>query len=196
MVRVVVRQGFYCTDIPGLATGRFVHFVADNADHNVATLDGHNTFHEMVIIAAVTPWAKRCTAVARCSARAACNFGAIAIHFYKESRSHVRHFSTYERLNDIHRNDPTWKIDLLLKLVFTKTGLVRHDAGRSPRYSSSKASITFLPMIDMNPPPTSAAASYHSARVYLQVNSAWGKVTIWTQNNGAGYVCGIALSQE
>ena len=59
--------------------------------------------------------------------------------------------------------------------AFTKTGLFRHDTGRSPRYSSSKASITFLPMIDMNPPPTSAAASYQSARVYLQVQQWMGK---------------------
>ena len=182
------------TDIPGLATGRFVQFVADNADHNVATLGGHNTFHGMGIVAAVTPWAKRRTAVARCSARAVCNFGAIAIHFYKESRR-ARSPFLYERLNDMYRNDPTWKIDLLWTLVWplrsSRPGWSGMMQAVHQDTHPGKASI----MIDMNPPPTSAAASYHSARVYLQVNSGWGKVTIRTQKNGAGYVCGIALSQ-
>ena len=44
-------------------------------------------------------------------------------------------------------------------------------------------------------PPTSAAASCHSALVYVRVQQWMGKETIWTQNNGAGYECGIALSQ-
>ena len=95
------------TDIPGMPTGSFVlQFVADNADHNVATLHGQNTFHGMGIIAAVAPGAKRSTAVARCSARAVVNgnLGAIAIHFYKEIRT-ARSPFLYEKLNDIHRND-------------------------------------------------------------------------------------------
>ena len=29
--------------------------MADNVDHNISTLDGHNTFHGMGIIATVTP---------------------------------------------------------------------------------------------------------------------------------------------
>ena len=32
-----------------------MQFVADNADHNLRTLDGHETFHGMGIIAAATP---------------------------------------------------------------------------------------------------------------------------------------------
>ncbi|KYM95812.1 hypothetical protein ALC62_13539 [Cyphomyrmex costatus] len=35
---------------------KFVQFIFDNADHNVNTLDGHNTFHAMGGIMAVTPW--------------------------------------------------------------------------------------------------------------------------------------------
>ena len=144
------------TDIPGLATGRFVQFVADNADHNVATLDGHNTFHGMGIIAAVTPGANRRTAVARCSARAVVNgnLGAIPIHFYKESRS-ARSPFLYERLNDIHRNDPTWKIDLLWKLVCPLRSSRPGWSGMMQAVHQDphpgKAAITFLPMIDMNP---------------------------------------------
>ena len=33
----------------------FTQWVADNIDHNIATLDGHNTFHGMGIIAVTTP---------------------------------------------------------------------------------------------------------------------------------------------
>ena len=36
-----------------------VQHVADNADHNLCTLDGKGTFHGMAIIAAITPQAKR-----------------------------------------------------------------------------------------------------------------------------------------
>lgn len=42
------------TDIDCLSSESFVQFVADNADHNLCTLDGKNTFHGMGIIAAVT----------------------------------------------------------------------------------------------------------------------------------------------
>ena len=32
-----------------------IQFVADNVDHNLDTLDGHNTFHGVGIIATITP---------------------------------------------------------------------------------------------------------------------------------------------
>lgn len=35
--------------------GTFTQWVADNVDHNIATLDGQNTFHGMGIIAVSTP---------------------------------------------------------------------------------------------------------------------------------------------
>ena len=36
-------------------TIEFFQYGADNVDHNICTLDGHGTFYEMGIIAAVTP---------------------------------------------------------------------------------------------------------------------------------------------
>ena len=42
------------TDIPNL-TAEFVQYAADNVDHNIRTLDGHDTFHGMGMIAAITP---------------------------------------------------------------------------------------------------------------------------------------------
>ena len=38
------------TDIPHFREGTFVQYVADNVDHNIRTLDGHNTFHGMAMI--------------------------------------------------------------------------------------------------------------------------------------------------
>jgi len=36
-----------------------IQFVADNGDHNLRTINGHNTFHGMGIIATITPCIKR-----------------------------------------------------------------------------------------------------------------------------------------
>ena len=47
------------TDINILTPGHFSHYIADNADHNVRTLDGHGTFHGMGIIMAATPGIKQ-----------------------------------------------------------------------------------------------------------------------------------------
>ena len=33
----------------------FIHFIADDVDYNLNTLDGKRTFHEMGVIAAITP---------------------------------------------------------------------------------------------------------------------------------------------
>ena len=40
---------------PQCSAGSFTQWVADNVDHNIATIDGHNTFHGMGIIAVTTP---------------------------------------------------------------------------------------------------------------------------------------------
>ena len=44
-------------------------------------------------------------------------------------------------------------------------------------------------------PPTSASVSYHSAVCTCKCINGWGKETIWTQTNGAGYECGIAFQE-
>ena len=43
------------TDLYGITSEQMVQHVADNADHNLCTLDGNNTFHGMAIIASITP---------------------------------------------------------------------------------------------------------------------------------------------
>ena len=42
------------TELHDVIETSFLHFVADNVDHNTATIDGLNTFHGMGIIACVT----------------------------------------------------------------------------------------------------------------------------------------------
>ena len=42
------------TDIPGIVQDHFIQYIADNVDHNIRTIYGHNTFHGMGIIAGVT----------------------------------------------------------------------------------------------------------------------------------------------
>ena len=50
----------YGTDIPNYSS-EFVQYVADNAGHNIATLDRKETFHGMGMIAAITPGTKKST---------------------------------------------------------------------------------------------------------------------------------------
>ena len=42
------------TDLHDIDNDSFLHFVADDVDHNSDTIDGLNTFHGMGIIACVT----------------------------------------------------------------------------------------------------------------------------------------------
>ena len=41
--------------LPDYFPAQFLQFVADNVDHNIRTLDGHNTFHGMGVIGCSTP---------------------------------------------------------------------------------------------------------------------------------------------
>ena len=41
--------------LPPIPEDSILHFAADNVDHNIRTLDGHNTFHGMGIIGIITP---------------------------------------------------------------------------------------------------------------------------------------------
>ena len=43
------------TDIPEALTSFHLQYIADNVDHNIRTIDGHGTFHDMGIVASVTP---------------------------------------------------------------------------------------------------------------------------------------------
>jgi hypothetical protein len=53
------------TDIPEALTSSHLQYIVDNVDHNIRTIDGHGTFHDMGIVASVTPGFKRNSTVPR-----------------------------------------------------------------------------------------------------------------------------------
>lgn len=143
------------TDITGITPGHFVQYVADNADHNVRTVDGFNTFHGMGIIATVTPGIKHQKPVPKqdVSAKDLVVKGNINIHFFKADFS-TKLPLTYKELGKVGWTDNTQKLDLLWKVSWPF---------RSPRPGWSgmmqavcqgeypgQSSVIFLPMIDMN----------------------------------------------
>ncbi|CAH3187344.1 unnamed protein product [Porites lobata] len=144
------------TDIPGLTPGHFVQYVADNVDHNVCTLDGQNTFHGMGIIAAVTPATHPDSPIPRCSTTAAeiANIGKIDIHYYKTAND-VKVPLVYEKLPCLSNVNKTWKLDFLCSLVWPIRSPKPNWSGLMQTVSKGshpgKSSVTFLPMIDMDP---------------------------------------------
>ena len=107
------------TEIPGITPGHFTQYVADNADHNVRTLDGLGTFHGMGIIAALTPGMKHEKPVPRIpvSAKDLTAVGKIDIHYYSKPL-HGMVSMTYLDLPTIWYSDTTWKLDLLWKVAW------------------------------------------------------------------------------
>ena len=136
--------------------GHFLQFMADNIDHSIQTLDGLNTIHGMRMIKAVTqtPGIK-CTSIIIPCVEVTVEDAAVAkvgIHFNKT----VERFNiNYENLSEISKDDSSRNTDILWKLscLLYPTApawngimqLIHH--GEYPGQSS----MTFLPMIDMDP---------------------------------------------
>ena len=132
-----------------------MQFVADNVDHNIATLDGTGTFHGMGIIAAVTPGIRITKPVPRVivTSEDIAQVGHINIHYFKLPPKLEP--IIYQPLVRIVEEDPTSQLD-----VFWKASLLLHSL--RPSWSGlmqllhkgthpGKASVTFLPMIDLDP---------------------------------------------
>ena len=135
--------------------------MTDKIDHNTQTHDGLNTFHGMGMIIAVTPGIKCTSRIILCVEVTAGDVAVakVCIHFYKN----VERFNiNYGKLPEISKDDNSRNTDILWKLSCllypaapTWNGtmqLVHH--GEYPGQSS----ITFLPMIDMD--PTNASCIY------------------------------------
>lgn len=145
------------TDIPGYSDGHFIQYVADNVDHNIRTIDGHNTFHGMGIIAAVTPGIKSRTPVARISVTTEdiTAIGRIDIHAWRGDSCRLRSMVYNKSFENIMNQPRISNIDLLWKVSW----LLRP---RRPCWSGlmqlickgdhpGQSSVIFLPMIDMDP---------------------------------------------
>ncbi len=139
--------------------GQFIQHVADNVDHNTCTLDGNISFHGIGIIAASTPalQAKRIPIPRRTVTNEEITTASrIDIKFYHQKESSGLAKMNFEELINIyHVPDPAasfnilWKSSLLLQCPRPGwNGLMQLvHKGRHP----GKASVLFLPMIDLNP---------------------------------------------
>ena len=150
------------TDIPSF-NGEFVQYAADNVDHNTRTLDGHNTFHGMGMIAVVTPGTKHSRNVARrkVTPEEISATGRVEIHPCGPRQVNVE--IKYKDLVLVRAEDPTASLDILWKtsLLFGNprpswSGMMQlvHQ-GRH----QGKSSVMFLPMIDMNPSDVTCVSS-------------------------------------
>ena len=151
------------TDIPGYSQGHYMQYIADNVDHNVATIDGTGTFHGMGIIAAITPGIHADMPVPKVhvTAEDIAKIGRINIQYFQIP--HAVELIIYRPLVRIAEDDPTSLLD-----VMWKTSLLLH----SPRPTWSgmmqllhhgehpgKASVMSLPMIDLDPSDASCIYS-------------------------------------
>ncbi len=143
------------TGIPNLST-EFVQYGADNVDHNIRTLDGHGTFHGMGMIVAVTPEtsSKQSIPRAKVTSLDVAAVGRVQIHFHKEE-SRVMSAVIYQKLLHFKAQNCYENIDILWKtsIIFGSprpawSGMMQFvHQGDHP----GKASVMFLPIIDMNP---------------------------------------------
>lgn len=145
-----VAQG---TEIPGFTEEH--HYVTDNVDHNVATIDGTGTFHGMGIIACITPGMQQNKPVPKIQVTAAdiAVVGRINIQYFKFPP--IREPIVYQPLALLPADNKTSQLDILWE-----TSLLLHS--QRPSWSGmmqmlhlgehpGRASVTFLPMIDLDP---------------------------------------------
>ena len=144
------------TDIPNFTPDHVIQYVADNVDHNKITIDGHNTFHGMGMIAAITPGTTGNFRIPRSTIQTEdiCLSGYIKIEYFTPSVEGIKSL-LYRPLSIPHVEDPTSAIDALWKaslLLHPKrpgwSGLMQMvQKGEYP----GQCSVLYLPMIDMDP---------------------------------------------
>ena len=140
-----------------------MQYIADNVDHNLVTVDGTGTFHGMGIIAAVTPGpqAKKQIPKANVTVADIAAVGRINIRYFKIPPALPP--LTYLPLVLLEAEEPTAQLDVLWKsslfLHYPRPAwagmmqILHH--GQHP----GKASVMFLPMIDLDPGDTSCIYS-------------------------------------
>ncbi len=109
-----------------------MQYVADNADHNVRTLDGKDTFHGMGMIAVVTPGTKNSNQILRVkiTSKDIAAVGRVPVYYYREDRVGM-HALVFEKLQTFTAEDTRAHLDVLWKsstMFGTKASMVRYDA--------------------------------------------------------------------
>jgi hypothetical protein len=143
-------------DLPQPLSGEFIQFVADNVDHNICTIDGHNTFHGMGIIASVTPGNLSCKLIPRINVTSEDikQVGKICIRNFESQ--HTRNFPlTFKELTVMEQTDPTADIDILWDFSLFLRSRRQSWSGMMQTVHQGvypgKSSVIFLPMIDLEP---------------------------------------------
>ena len=110
-----VQQSPKKTDISEFYSDQFIQYV----DHNIRTLDGHNTFHCMGMIACVTQGSFSSQPVPRQTVftEQLLSAGKIDVSFYKPSES-VKPYIAFPILQDLQTTDQSWKLSLLAKVTW------------------------------------------------------------------------------
>ena len=147
---------FKGTDV--LAAGQFGQYIADNVDHNVRTLDGHGTIHAMGIIKTVTPGLQN----RQCIIPRLTTLGNVDAKIVVRQYTYLKGKSLpliFKKLPKIEVTDTKHgKLDTLWKLSWSlrprtpgwsgmMQSLRKGSKGRHP----GKASVHFLPMLDLDP---------------------------------------------
>ena len=103
------------TEIEGINNESFILHIADNVDHNIPTTDGLNTFHEMGIIAAVTPRVTATKLVPKVEVlpKDIMQIGSIETHLFHR---HINSFCLkFESLQYFNAGDTTGSLEILCK---------------------------------------------------------------------------------
>ena len=146
------------TEIPK-SEDHFLQFVADNVDHNISTIDGHNTFHGMGIIATVTPKLERKTVIPRVTAtnEDLIAVGKIEIQYYKQVDINMEKlvFAKLKRLTSSSASNQYEELNFVVKVARPLRPLAPGWSEMMQMVQtgefSGQSSVLFMPMIDMNP---------------------------------------------
>jgi len=133
-------------------------FAADNVDHNIRTLDGHNTFHGMGMIAAVTPETKLQPSVPRNNVTDSVikSIAHVTIKEYRSAKTLLQDIK-FEKIEDIGAS--IRQIDMILQMSWSFpckencnwSGMMLRSYNNSNLQYSGRASISFLPIINLAP---------------------------------------------
>ena len=153
--RCAASQAVYSTVQPTTANPSDSHceYVADNVDHNPRTIDGRFSLHVMGLIRINTP-AVRTRALIKRDLKSSMRYieAAISIKYYEQPVSNnPLHYSNLPSLNFANPSeliDLSWKISRSLCPRGGWSGTMQAiSRGGHP----GKSSVTFLPMIDLEP---------------------------------------------
>ena len=159
-----LEQALLSEEEPSYNLSGFKQFVFDNADFNVATISGHNTFHSMGGIACVTPpgTVKRSSIKRTLKLKTAeiiGSFGQIPVVTYRRPINSGLQSLMIRSLRNTEGNkevrmaaalDSLWVIGYTMQVPFCPswTGFMQVAMG-SPQFNTSRVEI--LPFINLNP---------------------------------------------